>query len=103
MGVCHGDDIVFLFGFPIRIRGIVYSEVDYQQSLDMIKTWTNFAKTGNPGKVGTVEWREAIDKTKLNVDSPPVSVLAFNAPNHTMIDNYYVEACDKFWKSKILV
>lgn len=103
MGVCHGDDVVFLFGFPIRIRGVVYSEVDYQQAVDMITAWTNFAKTGSPGKVGgRVEWREAIDKTRLSVPSPPVSLFAFNAPNHTMVDNYYVEVCDKFWKPKIL-
>jgi carboxylesterase type B len=45
-GVCHGDDIVQLFGFPIKLRAIGFTENDYKLSTDMIKAWTTFAKTG---------------------------------------------------------
>ena len=46
MGVCHGDDVLILFGFPIKLRGITFTEDDYRLSVDMIKTWSTFAKTG---------------------------------------------------------
>jgi len=40
------DDIILLFGFPIRLRGIGYTELDYKLSVDMIHVWSTFAKTG---------------------------------------------------------
>ena len=46
MGVCHADDLVFLYGFPIAVRGISFTESDYKLSKDMIHIWTTFAKTG---------------------------------------------------------
>ena len=51
IGVCHGDDIVYLFepcvstipGHPIL------DETDSAVRNTMVTAWTNFAKTGNPG------------------------------------------------------
>ena len=45
-GVCHADDLVFIYGFPIAVRGIAFNESDYKLSEDMIHVWTTFAKTG---------------------------------------------------------
>lgn len=46
LGVCHGDDVILLFGFPIKLRGIGFDEQDFKLSNDMIHVWTTFAKTG---------------------------------------------------------
>jgi hypothetical protein len=40
------DDVILLFGFPIRLKGIGYDELDYKLSVDMIHVWSTFAKTG---------------------------------------------------------
>jgi acetylcholinesterase len=44
-GICHGDDIAFVFGHPIENRSI-FSESDYEFSLLVEKLWTDFAKYG---------------------------------------------------------
>uniref|UniRef100_A0A4W6E800 Carboxylic ester hydrolase n=2 Tax=Lates calcarifer TaxID=8187 RepID=A0A4W6E800_LATCA len=54
MGVMHGYEIEFVFGMPL-IPSLGYQEEELAMSKRMIKHWTNFAKTGNPGIEG-VEW-----------------------------------------------
>jgi carboxylesterase type B len=47
-GVAHADDLFMLFkahGFPLET---VYTDEDKATSQNMLKLWTNFAKTGNP-------------------------------------------------------
>ncbi|CAG2180813.1 unnamed protein product, partial [Oppiella nova] len=34
MGDCHGDDVLILFGFPIKLRGITFTETDYKIARD---------------------------------------------------------------------
>lgn len=98
MGVCHGDDVNILFGFPIKLRGVVFSEEEYQLSLDMIRAWAKFADTGKPGNIGNVEWRPALDHSKPN---PTVSFMNLNSVDYKMVDDYYVPVCDNFWREKI--
>jgi len=45
MGVCHGDELVFVFGNPIAQRSS-FTETDYEFSSMLIQIWTDFAKTG---------------------------------------------------------
>jgi carboxylesterase type B len=45
MGVCHGDDLPFIFGYPIASKSS-YNETDYKFSLMAVQMWTDFAKTG---------------------------------------------------------
>ena len=45
MGVLHGDDIIFVFGEPLK-PGLNYTEHERDLSIKMMKYWTNFAKTG---------------------------------------------------------
>lgn len=45
MGVLHGDEIVFTFGEPFK-PGLNYTESERELSRQMMKYWTNFAKTG---------------------------------------------------------
>ena len=44
MGICHGADIEFVYGEVLRDKS--NSKVDIDFSLEIIKMWTNFAKTG---------------------------------------------------------
>lgn len=44
-GVCHAEDIPFVFGYPLKSPQN-YTEEDHQFTLLMLKIWTNFAKTG---------------------------------------------------------
>ena len=48
MGVMHGDEIVFVFGEPLK-AGLRFSPGEKELSRMMMKFWTNFAKTGLVG------------------------------------------------------
>src|SRR5581483_8620832 len=61
MGVCHGDDVLLLFGYPIKLRGIGFDESDYRTSVDIINAWTHFAKTGKTISLEGAKWDESID------------------------------------------
>lgn len=100
MGVCHGDDVVFIYGFPIRLRGTVYDELDYQQSVDMIKAWTNFARHGRPGKVAGVEWIQALEKREGYAGH--VQHMSLDSTNYTMIYKFFQHSCEGFWAHKLL-
>jgi carboxylesterase type B len=102
MGVCHGDDVLYLFSFPIRLRGIVFTEADYKLAVDMIKAWTTFAHTGTPTPTMSngAKWLEAVDHSKAE---STVSYMSLNATGYALVDNYYAKTCDQFWKPKILV
>ena len=41
--ICHGADIPYVFGEPLK-NPQMFTETDYDFSLDIIKMWTNFAK-----------------------------------------------------------
>jgi len=44
-GICHSDDLAFVFGYPIKNKS-TFSETDYEFSVMVNNMWTNFAKTG---------------------------------------------------------
>ena len=61
-GVANGIDIAFVFGYPFygigrsRLMISYYTEEDKEVSLKVMKMWTDFAKTGNPGMgVATID------------------------------------------------
>ncbi|KAH7641350.1 cholinesterase [Dermatophagoides farinae] len=104
MGVCHGDDLVYLFGFPIELRGIGYSEDDFYQSMDMIKAWSNFAHNGQPGKFGNIEWQPTLKKHSSLSSNSSATVLQMDVRGkHRMVDNYFVPFCENFWRQRIFV
>ncbi|XP_071825575.1 acetylcholinesterase-like [Apostichopus japonicus] len=50
-GIAHAEDIPFVFGKPFSSVGrpnLTYSEEEKTLSLDMMRYYTNFVKTGNP-------------------------------------------------------
>lgn len=48
MGVCHAEDIPFVFGWPFGGSPVsfIFNEDDKRLSRDVIKAWSSFAKTG---------------------------------------------------------
>ena len=47
-GVAHADELFMLFKANSIPLETVYTDVDKATSQNMLKMWTNFAKTGNP-------------------------------------------------------
>lgn len=96
-GVCHGEDVAYLFMVPMNHNA--YSKSEIQLSNDMINAWTRFAWTGHPNALKngdkTIEWNEAID---LNDQSSGVSFMALDSNHYEMISNYFRVKCDQFWK-----
>ena len=45
MGVLHGDELIFTFGDPLK-PGLNYTYEEKDLSREMMRYWTNFAKTG---------------------------------------------------------
>lgn len=83
-------------GVPVRIRGLIFSEREYKLSYDMIKAWTNFARTGHPGLMGgTTEWPQALDGQET------VNSMNLDSADYKMMPGFYKEKCDAFWKAKI--
>ena len=91
----------------MRVRGLIFSEAEYRLSRDMILAWTNFAKTGVPGKVGgvaedgggnrttsAITWTEALDQGT-------VDYLNLDSNDYRMVKAAYRDKCDAFWKPKI--
>ncbi|KAI7692650.1 hypothetical protein SSS_06097 [Sarcoptes scabiei] len=97
MGVCHGDDIILMFGFPIKLEGLVFTKEETQLSEDMITAWVKFAKTGSPGKMGSIEWSGAYNGTGTAINHMNLGL----PKTYGMIHDYYHENCDKFWRKRI--
>ena len=45
MGVLHGDEIIFVFGEALK-PGLNYTRQEKELSREMMRYWTNFAKSG---------------------------------------------------------
>ncbi len=102
LGICHAMDLSFVFGKPIEdFASGNYSQEDRQLSIDMISSWTNFAKTGDPGMMGTVKWEEAFAKENEGLKSQQMMVL--NVNNYQNLQGYFKSPCDDFWRLKIFV
>lgn len=46
MGVLHGDEMEYIFGDPLSNTALNYTESERQLSRNMMKYFTDFAKTG---------------------------------------------------------
>ena len=88
LGVCHGADIPYVFHNSM----LKNSSKDVQLSNDMIKAWTNFAKTGHPGTMGSIEWRQVYE----NEQKDSASVMLFNVENR-MEKGIFKDVCG-FWE-----
>ncbi|CAG2112560.1 unnamed protein product, partial [Medioppia subpectinata] len=110
--VCHGADVDFVFGYPLR-NPTLFTETDYDFSIDVMKMWTNFAKTGKAHDVWPQLWDKSVIRVKdLNPndikahdvwpqlwDKSVVRVKDLNPNDMSLIlDNPYESTCDGIWK-----
>ena len=95
MGVCHGEDVIYLFGLPLRLRGF-FTEEETQLSHDMVLAWAEFAKTGKISKIGGVEWNRS-----YTTEDPYVRLMELKVGNYKMVPDFFKDKCDTFWKPKI--
>lgn len=102
MGVCHTVDVEYVFGTPINsFSSGNFSKEDVQLSVDMITSWTNFAKTGDPGQLGGVKWEQAFSGG--NDDLGSHQMMALSVDHYQIVQGFYKDPCDDFWKSRIFV
>lgn len=94
MGVCHGEDVFYLFGKPFLDSS---DEYEKRLSQDMIEAWTLFAKTGSPGSVGNITWLQSLDRTQPNSS---VRYMSLDSHDYKIEYNVFKERCDTFWKPK---
>ncbi|XP_025017411.1 acetylcholinesterase-like [Tetranychus urticae] len=53
--VCHNDEIPFIFGAPLR-EPQNYDSDDIELSIQMMKIWGEFARSGKPARQGPIDW-----------------------------------------------
>lgn len=98
VGVTHGQDGSFIFPDPAKHL----SPVQKQLSDNMIQAWAAFAKTGTPTSMKTESSRNGIvwEEAFKSVGSA-TRYLHLEANHYHMVDDYWKDSCDRFWKPKI--
>ena len=98
VGVPHGSDIPFIFANS----NIQSNSTDEALSHVMIRAWSNFAKTGSPGSIGSVEWNQSVDKSNHQTYTR-IMELQETGTKFRMVENVFKDICNGFWKNKIFV
>ncbi|KAI2801626.1 hypothetical protein BLOT_009440 [Blomia tropicalis] len=98
IGVPHATDLFFLFPDP----SVHLSPREAALSHVMIRAWSNFAKTGSPGPIGSVEWEQSVGGD-ANLAYTSVMELQEMGTKFRMVNNLFKDTCDAFWKNKIFV
>ncbi|CAG2117930.1 unnamed protein product, partial [Medioppia subpectinata] len=84
--VCHASDGDFIFGKILR-KPHLFTETDYDFSIDVIKMWTNFAKTGKPHDV----WPQMADNSVIRVKDLNPNDMSL------ILENPHESTCDGIW------
>ncbi|CAH1782277.1 unnamed protein product [Owenia fusiformis] len=83
----HADDIQFVFG-GVKYTDKTVTREERELSGEMMKTWANFAKTGNPTESGSLHWPEFTGSNYLQLSTPVSS--------STVIERFLPKRMD-FW------
>lgn len=70
-GVCHADDLSYLFSNDLEHKAPSASSNDFKVLQTMVELWTNFAITGNPNNPKSpylkgITWEPLPDNSKSN-------------------------------------
>nr|XP_027196472.1 cholinesterase 1-like [Dermatophagoides pteronyssinus] len=95
MGVCHASEILYVFSNSM----LTLYPKDSQLSIDIMNSWTNFAKTGNPSPIGSsLEWPEAFDDNQLS-SSSTMNWMILDI-EHRIEKDIYKDVCEKIWSKQ---
>lgn len=106
-GVTHGQEGPFLFATSNQTK---HMNSDQQQlSENIIHAFTTFAKTGMPSTVKTkvaeknlvTVWEEAFNAGNSRNRDFTTRYLHLEANHYHMVDDFWKDRCDRFWKPKI--
>ncbi|XP_054165679.1 cholinesterase 2-like [Oppia nitens] len=89
--VCHAMDLTFVFGLPL-LTPEIYLPKDIFFANNIMKMWTNFAKTGTIDNNWPKLWNDS---------TPNVwHIHDLNSNNETKtFDHLFDKTCDEFWKN----
>ena len=90
MGAVHGENVPFVFGFPLLPRALpYYSEGDRNVSLLIITMYANFARSGDPTASG-VTWERfnSSHRAYLRVDKNSKMAASFNPRRMAFWNDY---------------
>ncbi|CAG2101791.1 unnamed protein product [Medioppia subpectinata] len=87
--VCHAAEVDLVYGQPLRYPSL-YSKTEYNFSIDVMKIWTNFAKTGKAHEVWPQFWDKSVIRVK-DLNPNDMSLI---------LDNPYESTCDGIWNAE---
>lgn len=93
MGVCHGEDLPFVFGWPLAdssLSSYFFDDDDKALSRAMIRAWSDFAKTGRIGDVNGIKWEEAVD-----VDNDVIKHMELVPNSFRMVADHFKKNCQE--------
>ena len=95
MGVCHASELLYVFSNSM----LTLYPKDSQLSIDIMNSWTNFAKTGNPSPIGSsLEWPEAFDDNQSS-SSSSMNWMILDI-EHRIEKDIYKDVCEKIWSKQ---
>ena len=95
LGVCHGDDLLYLFPFVLlAFPKAIKTESDKFTSQRFLSFISNFAANSTPGSVGNVEWlpAEADNFQVLKIDKE-LSFGPMDSPKQRRL-HFWIESID---------
>lgn len=95
MGTCHFADVLYLFGLPHAVLPTP-TPAERQLSIDMMRSWAAFARTGRPLPIGHGFWYPALSRGHPN----SLEYLDIRVGASAIGTDLLKERCD-FWRARI--
>ncbi|XP_071945423.1 cholinesterase-like [Antedon mediterranea] len=105
IGAGHAEELQFVFGLPFLANSSMYrseqpSDVDRNVSVEFMRYWTNFAKTGDPNSRGSETPDPSFDNNLVNWPKYTIPALEYLDINKMSFSDraYRADKC-AFWSS----
>ncbi|KAJ8034900.1 Acetylcholinesterase [Holothuria leucospilota] len=94
-GVAHGDEMQFVFGnqFQSQFANLTFPEKEITLSLDMMRHYTNFAKTGNPNEGGDNDGNNTNEEPYWPRFKLPDRIFKLHEPEMRDVNAYRADYC----------
>nr|XP_027195458.1 cholinesterase 1-like [Dermatophagoides pteronyssinus] len=106
MGPCHGADLPIMIGMAhyTRLLSFAFSATDRKLSHQIMKTFTNFIETGEPGNfIDNIEWPEfrSVQKTRNGQEKISWKQMVIDSKSRIIVDAH-IDQC-RFWEPYLSV